>query len=151
MKRASIILNTNKDGQNASSILPLKNNFVRMKEKLIFVIDEDKTIRNLLEYTLISKEGCMVKVFSNAEECLKNLHLKPDYIILDQNFSKKGTSLVSGLALLSEIKNREQAIQVIVLSDTTNKQFMKRCFSEGASDFISKDGYFIDQLLDKLN
>ena len=43
-----------------------------MKTKLVFFVDDDKMIINLLEYTFKSRQGIEVKTFFSGEECLEN-------------------------------------------------------------------------------
>ena len=51
--------------------------------KLIFFVDDDKMILNLLEYTFQSRQDYDVVTFQTGEECLENLHLGPRLIVLD--------------------------------------------------------------------
>ncbi|NJK95951.1 MAG: response regulator [Bacteroidales bacterium] len=59
-----------------------------MEDKLVFIVDDDSLIRNLLEYTIGSKEGYNVTAYRTSEDCLQNLTRKPDLIILDHFFLK---------------------------------------------------------------
>ena len=64
-----------------------------MENKLVFVVDDDRLIQNLLEYTISSKEGYNVSVFPSSEDCIQNLEKKPDIIILDHHFNSKDKKL----------------------------------------------------------
>ena len=52
--------------------------------KLIFFIDDDKMILNLLEYTFQSRQDYDVVCYNTGEECLENLHREPSLIVLDK-------------------------------------------------------------------
>ena len=74
-----------------------------MGNKLVFFVDDDKMILNLLEYTFKSRQGIDVKTFFSGEECLKNMHLKPDLIVLDHLFPENKGQM-SGMETLKKLK-----------------------------------------------
>ncbi len=113
---------------------------------LIFFVDDDKLILNLMEYIFQSKNGYRVKTFPSCEECIKNLHLKPDLIILDYNFSTENNSNMNGVDFMRALKSRINKIPVIVLSGNSDNIVTKEFYSLGAKDVIAKDDYFIDTL-----
>jgi DNA-binding NtrC family response regulator len=119
-----------------------------MENRLVFVADDDRMIQNFLEYTIINKEGYSVKVFSNAEDCINNLNMKPDIIIMDHDFQEKEKHLMSGMEALVEIKKRDTSIPVIILSQLNDTNLIKSYYSNGATNYISKDGFFINKLYD---
>jgi DNA-binding NtrC family response regulator len=121
-----------------------------MKDKLVFVADDDRMIQNFLEYTIINREGYSVKVFSNAEDCILNLNLRPDIIVLDHYFQDKEKPLMSGLEAMVEVKKIDNSIPIIILSNSKDPLIIKSYYSHGALDFISKEGYFINQLFETL-
>ena len=58
-----------------------------MPSKLVFFVDDDKMILNLLEYTFKSRGGIRVKTFFSGEECLDHMQLKPDLVVVDHMFT----------------------------------------------------------------
>jgi DNA-binding NtrC family response regulator len=121
-----------------------------MEEKLIFIVDDDKVILNLLEYTFRSLEGYEVKTFSSGEECLKNLSPRPSLIVLDHIFSLCGEDNMSGLDTLKELKKIDQAIPVIILSSQSDLSLVHEFILNGAIKYIPKTDYFIDTLLESV-
>lgn len=119
-----------------------------MKNRLIFVVDDDRLIQNLLEYTISSKEGYNVRVFQSSEDCILNLEKKPDIIILDHNFESGDKQLMTGLEALVEIRKREKLIPVIILSSQGNEQIIQEYYSKGATSYIPKKDYFINTVID---
>jgi CheY-like chemotaxis protein len=119
-----------------------------MKSRLIFVVDDDRLMQNLLEYTICSKEGFEVNVFKNSEDCLQNLEKKPDVIILDHHFIADDKPVMTGLEALVEIRKREKSLPVIILSGQNNDTLIEEYYSKGATSYISKKGYFITNLLE---
>ena len=119
-----------------------------MKEKIVFIVDDDKLIQHFLEYSFIGKEGYAVNIFSRAEDCIMNLDKKPDCIILDHYFIGKGESLMTGLEALLKIRNVNKSVPVIVLSNIRDKELIDSYISYGATKFILKEGFFLNKLFD---
>ena len=86
-----------------------------MKNKLVFFVDDDKMILNLLEYTFKSRQGIDVKTFFSGEECLKNMKLKPDLVVMDHLFPTD-TGQLSGLEVIRKIREVDKDVSIIVLS-----------------------------------
>ena len=114
--------------------------------KLVFFVDDDKMILNLLEYTFKSRQGIQVKTFFSGEECLKNMHLKPNLVVLDHLFPEdKGH--MSGLEILKKLKAIDKDCTVIVLSSQQDESLIPEFMNHGAKKYISKDDYFVDELI----
>ena len=121
-----------------------------MDDKLIFIVDDDKVILNLLEYTFKSREGYNVKTFDSGEECLGNLHLDPDLIVLDHLFYLRGVNGMSGLETLKEIRIKSPDVPVIILSGQEDLALIREFIKNGAIKYIPKADYFIDVLVESV-
>jgi two-component system, OmpR family, response regulator len=124
---------------------------MELKEKLIFFVDDDKMILNLLEYTIKNRKGYNVKSFLSGEECLANLSQNPSVIVLDHYFSKVGSNKLTGLEILEKIKEISPKTPVIILSSQEDREVIPLYFSKGASRYISKDDYFVDTLMEAID
>lgn len=120
-----------------------------MVNKLIFFVDDDKMILNLLEYTFKSRQGIDVKTFFSGEECLQNMHLKPDLIVLDHLFPENKGQM-SGMETLIKVKEADNKVTVIVLSAQQDEKLIPEFLKNGAKKYISKDDYFIDDLIESI-
>lgn len=120
-----------------------------MVNKLIFFVDDDKMILNLLEYTFKSRQGIEVKTFFSGEECLQNMHLKPDLIVLDHLFPENKGQM-SGMETLKKVKETDKEVTVIVLSAQQDEKLIPEFLKNGAKTYISKDDYFIDDLIESI-
>ena len=118
--------------------------------KLVFFVDDDKMILNLLEYTLKNRQDYDVKTFFTGEECIKNLGLNPDLIVLDHIFKSNGTTAKNGLEILKEIKNFNKKLPVIILTSQEDQTLADEFISNGAAKFIPKNDYFIDSLMETI-
>ncbi len=117
-----------------------------MKEKLIFVVDDDKIIQNFIEYSIIGREGFTTKVFSKAEDCINNLDKNPDCIILDHYYLGQDESLMTGLEALIKIRGINKSVPIIILSNNTDTELISTYIEKGATTYILKEGYFINNL-----
>lgn len=127
----------------------VNKNLNAMVNKLIFFVDDDKMILNLLEYTFKSRQGIEVKTFFSGEECLQNMHLKPDLIVLDHLFPENKGQM-SGMETLKKVKETDKEVTVIVLSAQQDEKLIPEFLKNGAKTYISKDDYFIDDLIESI-
>lgn len=121
-----------------------------MEEKLIFIVDDDKVILNLLEYTFKSLVGFEVRTFNSGEDCIQNMGLKPDLVVLDHMFYLQGNDFMSGLETLKELRKIDKDIPVIILSSQEDKLLIREFIQNGASKYIPKEDYFIDTLVESV-
>jgi len=118
--------------------------------KLLFFVDDDKMILNLLEYTVKNMQEFEVKTFQSGEDCLENLDLNPDIIILDHIFKSGPHHLLSGLETLEEIRKKNDNVPVIILTNQEDENLRNEYKASGASGFIPKNDYFIDVLIETI-
>lgn len=119
--------------------------------KLIFFVDDDKMILNLLEYTLKNRQDFDVKTFYTGEECLNHLEMKPDLIVLDHIFKTNGTANMSGMDVLLKIKRINKSLPVVILTSLEDEKLAEEYISNGALKFIPKNDYFIDALMETID
>jgi len=123
--------------------------FSTMSNKLVFFVDDDKLILNLLEYTFKSRDGIRVKTFFSGEECLDHMQLKPDLVVVDHMFTGiKGQ--MNGLQVVRKIREIDQDATILVLSGQDDEGIIADFIQSGAKQYISKDDYFIDTLIETI-
>jgi len=119
--------------------------------KLIFFVDDDKMIINLLEYTFQSRQHFNVKSFLSGEDCVASMDLNPDIIVLDHNMSGSGESQMDGLETLEKIREINKEVPIIVLTGYGSEELLTRFMNKGAKRFLTKDDYFIDHLIETIS
>ena len=119
-------------------------------DKLIFFVDDDKMMLNLMEYTFKCREGFEVKSYFSGEDCIRNLHLNPGLIVLDYYLGSDETTSMSGLDTLKKINVINENIPVIILSREKDRNTIAEFIKEGAMKYVIKDNYFIDTLIDAI-
>ncbi len=116
------------------------------KKPLIFVVDDDPMVLRLIKETL-KDESAKVMSFSYGEECIENLHLGPDIIILDYIFVKKQSAVMNGLQVLTSIREEAGDIPVIILSGQESGNTVLELMKTGIEDYVIKDKDFTVKLL----
>ncbi len=119
--------------------------------KLIFFIDDDKMILNLLEYTFQSRQDYNVVTYQTGEECLANLDQDPKLIVLDHILSSSGDSLLNGMDTLKEIRKVNTDIPVVILTGQGDDGLLSEFMEQGANRYLTKDDFFIDSLIETIH
>jgi two-component system, OmpR family, response regulator len=119
-----------------------------MNNKLIFFVDDDKMMLNLMEYTFKCREGFDVRSFFSGEECLDNLNLHPSLIVLDYYLGEGESQAMSGLDTLKKIHKLKNDIPVVILSREKNKALINKFMQFGAMRYVIKDDFFINTLIE---
>jgi two-component system, OmpR family, response regulator len=114
--------------------------------KLIFMVDDDKVILNLLEYIFQSKNGYKIKTFFSGEDCLENMNMNPDLVVLDYILNEKDKTNMDGLETLKKLLEKDRNLPVIILSGHTDDQTGQLMLSLGARQVLRKDDCFVDRL-----
>jgi two-component system response regulator AtoC len=118
--------------------------------KLIFFVDDDKMILNLLEYTFQSRHDYRVITYLTGEDCLKNLRKRPSLIVLDHILAGPGEERLSGLETLIEIRKVNKEVPVVVLTGQGDDALLTEFMENGANRYLTKDDFFIDSLIETI-
>jgi FixJ family two-component response regulator len=106
----------------------------KTRNPLIFIIEDSVVYKNLITGYLQSKNFKNLKVYRTGEECLKDMHLKPDLIVLD--YSSEGKT---GLELMLQIQNESPDTDFVFLSGQNNVEVAVKIMKIGAADYIIKN------------
>ena len=119
--------------------------------KLIFFVDDDKMILNLLFYTFSGRDEYHVETFLKGEDCIAQLQNNPDVIVLDHSFINENSRFQKGLQILQEIRKINSTVPVIVLSGEQDESVIEAYVKSGVTKFIAKDSFFIDSLIETIS
>jgi DNA-binding NtrC family response regulator len=106
----------------------------KTKNPLIFFIEESTIYKDLILGYLQSHKYTDIKVFKTGDECMNQLHLNPDIIILD--YSSEG---MSGLEFMKKVKLSHPAIGFIFLSGQNDVEVAIAIMKLGAADYVIKN------------
>ena len=102
-------------------------------EKPIWIVDDDRSIRWVLEKAL-AREGIAYKTFSSAYEVLQALAVaQPQVLVSDIRMPGE-----SGLTLLSKVKERWPHLPVIVMTAYSDLDSAVAAFQGGAFEYLPK-------------
>lgn len=113
----------------------------------IIIIEDDDFLRSLA-VTKLEKEGFTVSMGANGQEGLALAQSTiPDLIILDLMLP-----IMSGFDVLKALKSDEKTkgIKVIVFSNLGEESDIKTCLDLGASDYLVKANFTLDELVEKI-
>ncbi len=116
------------------------------EDRLIFMVDDDRVILNLLEYVFQGKNDYKIITFPTGEDCIDNLHRKPDLVVLDYILNESDKDALNGMQTLKKIVEKDRSLPVIILSGQTDEETRQKFLQNGAKDVLSKDDFFVDKL-----
>ena len=115
------------------------------KPKYIFIVDDNEIYSMMLDYILSKNSIYKFISFKSGEECIENLYLNPEIIILD--YEMQG---LSGYETLLEIKKQNSNVHVVILTSHDDEKLKEKLLGAGADDFILKQGRGETQIIEKI-
>lgn len=122
-----------------------------MNTKLkICVIEDNQVVAKLMAHKLEKRFKGTVSTFETVEEALSKIIIDhPDVIVSDYYFGTK-EGCQDGVHLLKQLKRREISIPVVMCSSNIEKSLALQLLTNGACDFVLKDGDFFGPLLESV-
>jgi DNA-binding NtrC family response regulator len=119
-----------------------------MSEKAfkIFVVEDDEWYNRLLVHTLSLNPDYEIQSFTTGKDCLTNLHQAPDVITLDYRLPD-----MKGLDVLKQIKEINEDIQIILISEQDDIEVVVTLLQNGAFDYIVKSKDIRERLLNTVS
>lgn len=115
--------------------------------KKILIIEDEMSLRGALEMKLTT-EGFQIIGASDGNEGLKMAtEEKPDLILLDLILPK-----MDGITVLKKLREREDGkdIPVIILTNLSSSETVKKAISEGSTDYLVKVDWKIEEIVKKI-
>ena len=112
----------------------------------IFAVEDDPTYVKFLHYVLSLNPDFDYEVFTTGQDCLNQLHRKPQIITLDYSLPD-----ATGRELLEKIKLHNPDTQVIILSSQEDITTAVELLKLGAYDYINKNEDARNRLINSIN
>jgi len=112
----------------------------------IFVVEDDEWYNRLLVHTLSLNPDYEIQSFSTGKDCLANLHEAPDIVTLDYRLPD-----MKGLEVLKQIKEINEDVQIILISEQDDIEVVVTLLRLGAYDYIVKSKDIRERLLNTVN
>ncbi len=110
-----------------------------MENFTLFIIEDDPWYGEILTYHLSLNPDYEVHKYSSAQECLQNLHKKPDLITIDYSLPD-----MDGGELMKKLRSHNPDLPVIVISAQENVATAVELLRSGANEYFIKDDNTID-------
>jgi two-component system, OmpR family, response regulator len=104
----------------------------------IFLVDDDAVYLKLLEIELSQQAIFDIRTFATGEDCLSNLTLNPEIIILDYHLDGIEQNAMNGIETLDKIKSFNPDIPVVMLSSQDKIEVAVNCMHHKAFDYLVK-------------
>ena len=111
----------------------------RSNDVKIFIADDDQMYLQALGYNLKKHTNYKIYCFKSGEECLKNMNLKPDLILLDYYLNEDKPDALNGIETLKKIKRISPNTIIIMLSGQKDLSVALNTLKAGAFTYIPKD------------
>ena len=111
----------------------------------VFIVEDDEWYGEVLKYHLSLNPEFEVFLFESANECLSNLHLKPNAISIDFQLPD-----LNGEQLMEKIHAYNESIPVIIISGQKDITIALNLLKKGANDYLIKDDSTKDLLWNSL-
>lgn len=106
--------------------------------KMIFIVDDDPVLAEMLKDHLSKMTSYEIKVFEKGEDCLDQLNQKPGIVFLDFYLNSVDKEAMDGLEVLQEIKKVDPEVDVVMLSGQDKIEVAVKTMQYGAFDYIVK-------------
>ncbi len=100
----------------------------------IFIVEDDPWYGQLLHYHLSLNPDDTVQLWASGQECLDNMHLRPDVVTIDFSLPD-----ISGDKLLARLRQRWPEVPVIVISAQSKIATAVQLLKAGATEYLVKD------------
>jgi DNA-binding NarL/FixJ family response regulator len=100
----------------------------------IFVVENNKIYVKMLDYIFLKDINYRFINYTSGEECLQNMHLKPDFVAVD--YTLPG---MNGYETLLKIKKEHPNVHVLMLMSDSDGKLPSELFEAGADDYIIKE------------
>lgn len=111
------------------------------KDITIFIVEDNEIYLKALEGHLKEKlkSNVTIHTYLNGEDCLSNMNLKPQIIILDYFLDSASEIASNGLEILKKVKKIDPKVAVVMLSGQDNSQVASDTMQYGAYYYVSKN------------
>ena len=120
-------------------------------DKFVFVIESDLKRQDEIRQAFIHRKDLIFYFFSNPDDCLKALSIKPMVIFLDiEHFSNQNTDSVA-IPWIALLKDKSARSEVIVFCDSEKEHKAAAALKMGAMDYVVLNPHQFAKMENELN
>ena len=105
----------------------------KFKKRLIFIVEDNEIYSLMIDYILSNESNYHFMSFKTGEECIENLNLMPDIIIMDYHLPG-----INGKEAFLQIKKQDPKIPVVILTGDHDMKIAGELLKEGVYDYLIK-------------
>ncbi len=109
----------------------------------IFIVEDDKFYAGVIRHALESRNFMNVKVLTSGEDCINNMHLNPEIILMDYML---GENHLDGMETMKQIRKMGNAVQIIFLTSVDELEVATNTIKAGAYDYVVKSEAAIERI-----
>lgn len=103
------------------------------RKQTILIVEDDQNVLDVLAEGL-SREGYMTRSAKSGSEAVHlSTKMRPDLVVLDLNLPD-----CNGIQVLDKLKERDETLQVIIITGFGSQNAARRAMEIGAFDFLTK-------------
>lgn len=107
-------------------------------QRYVFIVDDEPIQNEMLKDFLTERYLYTINVYENGEAALKDMHLRPEIVVLDYHLSGSNRDAMDGVHVLKAIKETSPETQVIMLSGQDKIEVAIDTMKYGAFDYVVK-------------
>ena len=112
----------------------------KSQKQMIFIVEDNTLYAKSLQYYLEDRlSEPEIRIFSLGESCIEQLHLNPDYIIMDYFLNSKERNAMDGLDTIREIRKRNADSRIILLSAQKNMDVTVEAIQDHHCNYVAKN------------
>lgn len=105
----------------------------------IFIVDDEPLLTEMLgDYLTEKAPNLTIQSFPTGEACLESLDQNPDLVVLDYHLNAREKDAANGIDILKEIKSRDKALPVVMLSSQKSYGTAANTIKYGAIHYVIK-------------
>lgn len=109
------------------------------KSTKVFIVDDEPLLSEMLtDYLKNQNPNLEISSFPTGESCLTALDAHPDIVVLDYYLNSREKNAANGLDILKELKKRDKALPVIMLSSQESYSTAGQTIMLGAIHYVIK-------------
>ncbi|MBX2906617.1 MAG: response regulator [Taibaiella sp.] len=107
----------------------------------VFIVDDSPMCRFLYKRHLMNLGFSNIYLFESGEQCLNNIHIMPEIVLLDFDAPPR-----NGLEVLKEIKQMYPQIHLLMISSQQDINVVIEAIRFGVSGYIMKDDHQLEMM-----
>ncbi len=122
------------------------------KSTKVFIVDDEPLLSEMLtDYLKNQDPNLEIVSFPTGEACLSALDTHPDIVVLDYYLNSREKNAANGLDILKELKKKNKALPVIMLSSQESYSTAGQTIMFGAIHYVIKGSDAFQEIFDLIN